>query len=480
MLASIEDIPLKRRFLIILLVIVALSSFFIYSMFSLSEQTEKLYRHPYTVSTSVLRITGDMITIHSHLQEIVLIKDLTEIHTYKQKINTLEAKILQGFEKVNERFLGDKTRVQQARQLFLDWKPVRNEVIEALDAGNREQGIAILHDRGNQAMRQLTETMESFVKFAHNKANRFRDNALTSRNYTLGISLVILVVVLLLGWSFAHTITLKLQKIIKNITESSTEIGSTIAEQERVAAQQTTSINETNTTMEELGASSRQSAEQAESAANNTHTVLELAQDGVSRVESMLHSMEETKEKVEAIAQQILKLSEQTSQIGSITNTVTDFANETKMLAMNAAVEAVRAGEHGKGFSVLSVEIRKLADESKRSAERINNLVEEIQRATNTTVMVTEEGTKKVNAGMGIAQSTADTFHKVTTSVNSASESAQQISMNIRQQAVAVKQVVESMRSLTSSSEENTLGISQVKDGIHGLKQTSDTLRKMI
>jgi hypothetical protein len=114
--------------------------------------------------------------------------------------------------------------------------------------------------------------------------------------------------------------------------------------------------------------------------------------------------MNALREKVDAIADQILRLSEQTNQIGGISGLVSDLANQTNMLALNAAVEAVLAGEHGKGLAVVSGEIRKLADQSRKSAEKINALVADIQTAINSTVMVTDEGTKTVEEGVKIAQ----------------------------------------------------------------------------
>ncbi|MGD1717232.1 methyl-accepting chemotaxis protein [Dapis sp. BLCC M172] len=93
------------------------------------------------------------------------------------------------------------------------------------------------------------------------------------------------------------------------------------------------------------------------------------------------------------MAQQITRLSEQTNQIGNISQLVGDLANQTNMLALNAAVEAVRAGEHGKGFGVVASEIRKLADESRKSAEKIYTLVADIQTSINSTVLATEAGT---------------------------------------------------------------------------------------
>lgn len=311
-----------------------------------------------------------------------------------------------------------------------------------------------------------------------------RDEAFATLNHVQQVIAVMSVLGVLavgaVGWFFARSISVPLNEVITVVSSSSTQIAASVNEQERIAAQQAASVNETNTTMEELGSSSRQSAEQAESAAGNAQKALELAEHGMSRVEDMMGGMGSAKQKVEAIAQQILRLSEQTSQIRDITGLVADFAKETKMLAMNAAVEAVRAGEHGKGFSVLSVETRKLADESKRSAERINALVSEIQKATDATVMVTEEGTKTVESSMQIAENTASTFREVADSVNSASESSQQISLNVRQQAIAMKQVVEAMKSLTAGAKESAAGISQVKTGIQTLNEAAQKLRQMV
>ena len=286
--------------------------------------------------------------------------------------------------------------------------------------------------------------------------------------------------VMLAGWFVSRSVSRPLQQVISVITSSSTQMAASVTEQERISAQQAVSVNETNATMEELGASSHQAAIQAEGAANGAEKALELAQFGTSRVEETLANMEDTKVKVETIAQQILLLSEKTGQIREITNLVSDFANETKMLAMNAAVEAVRAGEHGKGFSVLAVETRKLADESKRSAGRINALVSEIQQATNNTVMATEEGSKTVDAGMAISHNTAETFREVAHVMDGASQETQQISLNVKQQSVAIRQVVEAIKSLHAGAKESTAGISQVKSGIRTLSDAAQTLQKMV
>ncbi|MDY7021572.1 MAG: methyl-accepting chemotaxis protein, partial [Cyanobacteriota bacterium] len=148
-----------------------------------------------------------------------------------------------------------------------------------------------------------------------------------------------------------------------------------------------------------------------------------------------------------------------------------DLANQTNMLALNAAVEAVRAGEHGKRFAVVASEIRKLSDESQKSAQKINTLVSDIQNAINSTVTVTEEGTKTVISGVETAQMTASVLIGVSDSVNSAVLNNQQISLNTQQQAIAISQVLEAMNSINQGANETANGLNQTKTGLQKLNE---------
>ena len=150
------------------------------------------------------------------------------------------------------------------------------------------------------------------------------------------------------------------------------------------------------------------------------------------------------------------------------------------MLALNAAVEAARAGEQGKGFTVVAGEIRKLAEQSKKSAEKINALVDDIQAAINSTIMVTDQGQKTAIEGIKLAQNSATTFKEIADAVNNVFINSQQISMSSKQQAVAVQQVVSAMNAINLGAQETTTGIGQVKNAASDLNQSATNLKELV
>lgn len=266
----------------------------------------------------------------------------------------------------------------------------------------------------------------------------------------------------------------------KSVASSSAGIAETVDIQERSVLEQTSSVNETTSTIEELGAFTLQSAEQADSAAGGARQALSLAEGGTQTVGRTIEGISGLRDQVTAIANQIIRLSEQTGQISTVSDLVADLANQTNMLALNAGVEAARAGEHGKGFAVVAAEIRKLADQSKKSADQINSLVNEVQAAINSTVMVTDEGTKKATMGIELAEETGDVFANIANAINQVFLSTQQIAQTSKHQAVTVQQVVAAMNVINLGAKETATGIIQVKDATKELNKAAENLEAVV
>ncbi|MEL7332310.1 MAG: methyl-accepting chemotaxis protein [Cyanobacteria bacterium J06560_2] len=300
------------------------------------------------------------------------------------------------------------------------------------------------------------------------------------RNVALLVSLLAIAIALPIGFLRGRQLIGLIEQLIGGISTSSQQIFSTVSEQERIASQQAASVSETSTTMEELEASSRQSSEQAMAAVAAAKTARDRAEVGTQAVNDTLAGMFTLEQKVDAIAQQIVNLSGQAGEIGSISQMVSDFASQTNMLALNSSVEAVRAGEHGRGFAVVANEIRKLSEQSQQSADKINVLVAGIQKLINKTVMVTEEGTKTAKSGVKIAKLTEQAFVDIQKSVDAVVMNNQQVSLTQKQQVDAIRQVVTAMENIDRSSKESATGLSQTRSGTEQLNETAQSLRKLM
>lgn len=364
-----------------------------------------------------------------------------------------------------------------------------DNIIRLVQQGKQQEATAIAtNELGSELDRQLLALYAQLDESEQQEITQKVNQNITQAESTLNTLVwVFLIAALGLGGLstaialiIASRATRTILQAVGKISSSSNQIAVTVEEQERNANLQAASVNETTTTMDELEATSKQSAEQANAAALAAEQVFQLADNGNQAVEETLSEMTNLRSKVTAIAEQIMQLSEQTIQIGNISGLVSDLANQTNILALNAAVEAVRAGEHGKGFSVVAAEIRKLADQSKNSAENIRTLVAEIQHKINSAVMVTDEGSKTVNSGIQIANRTAESFAGVAEAVNNMVINNQQISLNTKQQVQAIQQVVEAMNNINVGAKETAIGIGQTKEGTSQLNEATINLQRIV
>jgi len=357
--------------------------------------------------------------------------------------------------------------------------------IELTQDGKRDEALALIRaQEGKQLMDEIREVMAIMREIEEAFLQEREVTADQAAAFADAVSLGGTLLAIALGTGvlafIARSVIRPINDVSNAIAASSNEIACTVEQQERTATQQSVSVNETTSTMEELGASSQQSAQQAETASSSAQRVLDLTQEGNQAVERTMATMTALTQKVGKVADQIVQLSEQTNQIGTISGLVSDLANQTNMLALNAAVEAVRAGEQGKGFAVVAAEIRKLADQSRLSAEKINNLVLDIQSAINSTVMVTDESTKTAQQGSEVTQQTAAVFNNVTDSVSNIVMNVQQISLNAKQQAAAVQQVLLAMNSLNIAARDTASGISQTRTSTHQLNDAARQLQSVV
>src|SRR6185312_6787473 len=172
-------------------------------------------------------------------------------------------------------------------------------------------------------------------------------------------------------------------------------------------------------------------------------------------VDESIDAMSNVKGNNEASAESILKLAEQTQAVGDIIATVTDLADQTNLLALNAAIEASRAGEHGRGFAVVAVEVKSLAEQSKKATLQVRQILGEIQKATNGAVLTTEQSTTSVNTTLKVIAEAGDTIRALADTVATTSQTAAQIAASAAQQAAGMSQIQQAMRNINQVTNQN-------------------------
>jgi len=375
-------------------------------------------------------------------------------------------------------------RFNKIVNLTEEFDALAREAIRLEKDGKRDRAVTNFLRDSEGVVANLDALKQELIQAEQNILSGYTQTANNSIEFLVLVSVVTVLLITLFSSIAAYfiwiTVAKTIQKTVDTIATSSNEIAATVVQQEVNASQQATSVSQTTTTMDELGVSAQQSAQKAESAANSAKQVSVLAEQGSQAVERTLEDMLELKNTVVAIAERIIHLSSQTNQIGSIINLVSELANQTNMLALNAAVEAVRAGEQGKGFGVVATEIRKLADESKKSAQKINLLVDEIQNAISSTVIVADEGKKRVDGSVNTAEDMANTFARVAEAINDVVSNNLQISLNAKQQAIAIQQVVDAMNTLNQGAVQTASGMTQTKVGTQRLNEAVLNLQAII
>jgi methyl-accepting chemotaxis protein len=426
-----------------------------------------------------LRITE--IVRQSRGYALIVNKELLD--RYEKSVEDLQESRNRALAASKDAIPEQRERIEKLVEISLQYEAITRTQVGAAKINNRKIVLETVVD-GVDLLTSIDELLAAFNNRQKEIVTNAEATTKASLNLLVALSVIgasiSLVIALVIAFLISSAIANTVNQAASEIASSSAQIASAVEEQERTVSQQASSVNETSTTMGELGTSSRQSAEQAEVSASGARHALSLTEGGTKAVRQTLNEMTTLKDKVGAIAEQILRLSEQTNQIGNISGLVGDLANQTNMLALNAAVEAARAGDHGRGFAVVAEEIRKLADQSKKSAEKINTLVSDIQTAINSTVMVTDEGNKTVNEGLSLARSMADTFTGVSDSINNVFISSQQISLNAKQQAVAINQVVEAMNAINLGARETASGVSQIKVSTHQLNSAAQKLQAVV
>ncbi|HVR61898.1 MAG TPA: CHASE3 domain-containing protein, partial [Polyangia bacterium] len=271
---------------------------------------------------------------------------------------------------------------------------------------------------GKRAMDQIRRGVGEMDRVESDLLDRRRQNTEQSAQVAKAVilwgSVLGLALVLVIAWFITRSLSQQIGSTVRHMQSSSAELQSASSQQASGSKQQATAMNEITTTISELLATSRQIAESAERVVQIAEQTGGAARAGDATVDRGQDAINGIRRQVDLIVNHMLELGKKSQQVGAVLEIVSELAEQTNILAINATIEAAGAGEAGRRFAVVADEIRKLADRVGGSTKEIRGLIEEIRAAVNTTVMATESGSKAVDAGTQKFAEVTTAFQQIT------------------------------------------------------------------
>ncbi|WP_025564658.1 methyl-accepting chemotaxis protein [Psychromonas sp. SP041] len=505
----LDNMSLRKRlagaFSILIIILIIMSFFAVKQMHSLSNFTQLLYKHPFSVSVAIVKIESAVTSMHSSMKDVALASSIDQINNAAANVDAIEKQTLKYFDVLNERFLGNKSEIIIIRENFINWRPIRNEVITLMREGKRIEALKITKEKDINHIQDLNQRLSKLEDFAANKANEFTKNSLAQGESAV-LNLIILVstgiiLAILLSWRITLSILRpiggepkdievlthqiadgdlsikfkntgketgiylamqlmveKLKVMMKQISDSaisqtvaseglaliSVQTKKNIAEQSHATEQVATAINQMHATSEEV-------ARNTSVAADATEAARLLVDQGTLKAEQSSNDVQGLAKDLDKTTTIITELAESTEDIAGILAVIKGISDQTNLLALNAAIEAARAGEFGRGFSVVADEVRSLASNTQKSTAEIEAKISKVQESAKASVESMKIGRGQadiiVTQTVDVQQALADIKNAVyqiidmNSQIASAAEEQSSVAAEVGKQVVEIKEL---------------------------------------
>ena len=480
------------------------------SIKQIDAQDEKLYAKITVPLADLAGVSVAFQRVRVNLRDAVEAKDAKESQLYRDNISKLRQTITERSDKFEKTILTD-----EGHKLFAEFKEARNvysnfitKILELDDAKKDAEAVALLHGDAKKAGLHEQELLDKLMdsKEAQAKLTSEYNTSLAKRatTYMVGFTIMGFVLSIVLGLlisrniqrqlggdptqvqeiavlvadgDLTHTVAVtfgdsssvmfamktmvdNLRQLVSQTVDISSGIASashqlhSTAEQiatgtEEVAAQ----VNSVATASEEMSATSTDIARNCSMAADASRLTADCATGGVTVVNETIHGMNTIADRVRQTSVTVAALGTRSEQIGEIVGTIEDIADQTNLLALNAAIEAARAGEQGRGFAVVADEVRALAERTTKATREISEMIKAIQNETKAAVHAMEDGVHEVEKGAVTSQKSGQALAEILERIN-------EVTMQINQIATAAEEQ-------TATTNDVTHNIQQVTDIVH-------------
>jgi methyl-accepting chemotaxis protein len=277
-----------------------------------------------------------------------------------------------------------------------------------------------------------------------------------------------------------HGVISEVGATAREVAGAATEIAASSEEMAQGIGEQNQQVTQISAAIEEMSSSIIEVARKSAEAAENAQESGKVAEEGGKVVTETIQGMNEISDAVTASAASVSELGKRGDQIGQIIEVINDIADQTNLLALNAAIEAARAGEHGRGFAVVADEVRKLADRTTKATEEIGESITAIQTETGQAVERMNAGTEQVKVGVDKATQAGRSLEKIVTGAQDVATMIRSIAAAAEQQSAASEQVSKGVQSVSAVTNQSAEGASQAAMAASQLSTKAEQLQALV
>jgi methyl-accepting chemotaxis protein len=475
----------------------------IISSHKVNDSVEEIAKDSYVKTVYAFQASKGINDVVASIRMLALLKNENDVNMEKQKIEVINGRYMEALNKLDE-----MEKSEQGKQLIANMKDAiapavkaNNRVMELVLAHKQDEAVAVLLKEAVPLTQKAQEAFDAQAKFQQENVDAAYKKSLVvygrAKLYQFIGGALCVILGLLAAFYLTRHFTLRITKLAnamgriangdlsKQITINSndeigdlgnkinqmqTSINSMITSITSTAAEVTASANLLNVVSEQIASSSGEVAGQAGTVATaseqmaatsteiaqNCNTAAEssrqgngLAAEGAQVVMETVASMNDIAERVKQTATTLEKLGSRSDQIGEIVGTIEDIADQTNLLALNAAIEAARAGEQGRGFAVVADEVRALAERTTKATKEIAKMIKAIQSETKGAIMSMEEGVTEVERGALEAAKSGTALDNIINQINAVAQEINQIATSAEEQTATTTEITNNIQMIT-------------------------------
>lgn len=481
----------------------------------ISGQTRDLYDHPHTVSVTIGRATVDLLKADRAFRNAMLTEDDLRFKGYAEDSDMRLFEFGRSLAIVRERYLGPSRDLDDVETAVGQWKERRDSLFELVRSGRKPEALAQMIGDNVITMSVVDSEVNDVFVYATKKASAFLQGAEDAMRLAM-IVLAVLVVAnaalsLAIALLTARSVTRPLKAVVEaanrmaegdlatdievrrkdetgllaeafrnmmrrtgdivkrlaestqTLTSSSEQLSAASTQLVGSSSQIVAAVEETSASIEEIKEIAQNTDGKARAVADKAQAAVSISQDGHQAVDGTVARMEHIRDQMASLGDIILRLSGHGQAIHEIIEAVEDLADQSNMLAVNAAIEAAKAGEEGKGFAVVAQEIRALADQSKQATTKVRAIVQDIQKSTNAAVLATEKGAKVVEEGVRQSMHAGESIAKLLGSIDDTAQAGTVIAASAREQIVGMDQIMTAVRQVKTAVTQNVTAAQELQ-----------------